>query len=324
MSCYKPLYGKFIGYFDGKPQYKISGFRASGFKSHPADVHVPCGQCIGCRLDYSRAWADRMMLELDHSKVAIFVTLTYDNDHVPVSEYDDAMIPKWFTLDKRDVQLFLKRLRKHFYDKEIRYFISGEYGPKTLRPHYHGIIFGLSLSDFDLIPYKSNEFGQMLYSSSILSDIWSKGYVTLADVSWQTCAYVSRYVTKKLTGEMSVTYDERNCLPEFSLMSRKPGISGYFAVEHPEKLREPNLYITDLNGVSPRNKVSTPKYLIDKLELTNPMLYDKIKAQRKGLAEDRVLLELSKTDLGLSEYFDMKEVNQTKRASLLKRGDLHE
>lgn len=318
MACYHPMHCAYQGTSTaGTPQYKILG-PWTGVKNHPKDIQVPCGHCIGCRLDKSRAWADRMMLELDHSKTAVFVTLTYDNDHVPMSMINDDGVP-YYTLDKRDVQLFLKRLRKHFDDKQIRYFLAGEYG-ETFRPHYHAIIFGLDLVDFpDRVSFGCNPFGQCLYTSPFLERLWSNGFVSIANVSWQTCAYVARYVTKKLNGPDSIVYDYRNCCPPFSLMSRRPGIAGYFAVEHPDLLSDRLQYIDDVFGVRNVKKVPTPKYLFDKLSLTNPDLFAKIKTERARYAADKQLLELSKTDLDIVEYNGVKERKSLTAASALKR-----
>lgn len=137
MSCYHPLCGVPDGNaVDGSFSYKIIGkYDLDCRKADPRAIAIPCGHCIGCRLDQSRQWADRMMLELEHTGKAIFLTLTYDNDHVPLSVDDDTGEFSWFTLNKRDLQLFFKRLRKKFSDKEVRYYAVGEYGSNTLRPH---------------------------------------------------------------------------------------------------------------------------------------------------------------------------------------------
>lgn len=323
MSCYRPMYGAYQGLNDaGKPSYKILGAGAKwdGHPMyHPKDIGIPCGHCIGCRLDKSRQWADRMMLELDHSKTAVFVTLTYDNDHVPIGMIDPNGVPV-YTLCKRDVQLWLKRLRKYLPDKHIRYYIAGEYGPKTLRPHYHGIIFGLDLSDiFGLVQYGKNAFGQNYYTSPWFEKLWKCGYVSIAPVSWQTCAYVSRYVTKKLSGDAAGYYAANNIEPEFAVMSLKPGIGGYFAVDHPELLGKTYQYIDDPNGVRHVNKVATPKYLLSKLEQVNPELYEQICANRKRYAQDKNLSELHLTDLDFCEYNIVKERDKERSFNALTR-----
>lgn len=321
MSCYRPLLGKFQGYEDGKAQYKI--LSCSGIPADYPDINVPCGHCVGCRLDKSRQWADRMMLELDHSKTAIFVTLTYDPLNVPVAcALDDGSV--LFTLNKRDVQLFMKRLRRTFDGREIRFYLAGEYGSQTHRPHYHAILFGLSLSDFpDIKPVSKNSFGQFLYSSEIMYEIWKLGNVALAEVSWQTCAYVARYCVKKLGDDVSrETYESFGVQPEFALMSRKPGIAGYYALEHPDLIEKSKQYFSDLNGVTPRTSCQTPKFVFEKLQLTNPELYDTIKKQRQAYARDKELIALSRTDLDFYEYNSVKETNHERRTRGLIRGDL--
>lgn len=321
MSCYRPLFAEFQGYEDGKPQYKI--LPCSGIPAEYPNINVPCGHCVGCRLDKSRQWADRMMLELDHSKTAIFVTLTYDPLNVPVAcSLDDGSV--LFTLDKRDVQLFMKRLRKAFSGREIRFYLAGEYGSQTHRPHYHAILFGLSLADFpDLRSVSKNSFGQFLYTSEKMYSIWKLGNVALADVSWQTCAYVARYCVKKLGDDVSCeTFESFGVQPEFSLMSRKPGIAGFYALEHPDLIYMSKQYFSDPNGVSPRTSCTTPKFVFQKLELTNPELFDKIKTQRQIYARDKELLALSRTDLDFFEYNKVKENNHERRCFGLVRDSL--
>lgn len=187
---------------------------------------VPCGKCNGCRMDYSRSWADRMLIELnDNENNAVFFTLTYNSDHLPKS---DKGCP---TLKKRDLQLFWKRLRKSFPDKKFRYFVAGEYGPKTHRPHYHAIVFGISLNDLDDLQFlKFNGLGQAYYTSPQIEKIWGNGYIVLSEVTWHTCAYVSRYVLKK-RGKSNTYVVATGVEPEFNLSSRKPGIGLKNAVD---------------------------------------------------------------------------------------------
>lgn len=219
------------------------------FYDHPGSFHalVPCGHCMGCRLDQSRTWADRMLLELqDNDYKAIFVTLTYNNAciphawHVGYNKFPDNLesiyldeAEGWLapasgapsTLSVRDTQLFFKRLRKAFPGKRIRYFLAGEYGPKTKRPHYHAIIFGLTLSDFgDLRVHDYNNLGQPRYKSAAFQKIWSKGFCILAPVNWNTCSYVSRYTMKKVFKSENPSEFAGGRVPPFCTMSRRPGI----------------------------------------------------------------------------------------------------
>lgn len=316
MSCYHPL----IGYRsdtigdNGKKKVKIISLREDetidDFKSLGAFL-IPCGKCIGCRLDYSRRWADRMMLELETAEKGIFVTLTYDNEHIHIN--DDSCFG---TLEKRDCQLFMKRLRKQFKER-IRFFIAGEYGEQTLRPHYHAIIYGIGLSDIDdCIPFGRNDLGQSYYISEKFQKIWSLGNVLLADVSWKTCAYVARYVVKKQTGENKKIYEIRNVIPEFCLMSRRPGIGAEYLEKNPDCLDLKSINLsTPQGGV----KISIPKYYLKKYQSTNPLEYVKMMEERRKFACDNNLLELQGTDKYFEQYLRTKEENKIGKMKALKR-----
>lgn len=180
-------------------------------------VPFPCGQCLSCRINRRRVWTLRLILEEKYSGSSCFVTLTYDDQHLPYSSDGRP------SLSKRDAQLFLKRLRKRFSEKKIRYFLCGEYGSRTHRPHYHALLFGVSPYELDpSFVYFNGRSGETRHS--VLSDTWHCGLVHVGMVSPESIQYVAGYVTKKITKKN----DE--LLPEFSLMSRKPGI-GFKAVD---------------------------------------------------------------------------------------------
>lgn len=230
MSCYQPNVmtgkvdpdtGSIVYTFDGAAKrYDPTKFPGIDdfLQKGRYQFLVPCGRCIGCRIDYSRTWANRMIMELQDNPKAIFLTLTYNNVHVPIAENGRM------TLNVRDVQLFFKRLRFHFPDKRIRYYLAGEYGPKNMRPHYHAIVYGLDILDFDdLRQIGHNALSQAYYTSQELEDIWANGFILLSPVSHKTCAYVARYTMKKHYGDRE-HYDRLGIKPEFSVCSRKPGI----------------------------------------------------------------------------------------------------
>lgn len=183
---------------------------------------VPCGKCPGCRLDYTRQWANRMILELEESKKALFITLTYRNEDLPIADNGDP------TLCKRDVTLWLKRLRKHLSRKDIRirYYLAGEYGTKTQRPHYHAILFGVSVNDIPDLSYRGSnvELGYSTYSSQTWADLWSHGHILLTEVTAKTCNYVARYVLKKQMDIDDYGFDPHGRIPCYNVSSRKPGI----------------------------------------------------------------------------------------------------
>lgn len=319
MSCYHPLVGLWNGdrTDNGKKQFKIDGHLdpVIALQLYPGSVVIPCGHCIGCKLDYSRAWADRMMLELEVAKKAIFLTLTYNNDNATWCKFDDDGNPVLATLVKRDVQLFMKRLRKEFSDRTIRFYLAGEYGSRTLRPHYHLILFGIGLDDFpDKKNIGFNELQQAHFTSDRLAGIWSNGFILLSDVSWRTCAYVARYVTKKaLKSDVGYISEITNQLPEFSLMSRRPGIGAPYLESHPELFDYANIPIAE------GQKVNIPKYFVKKLELSDPDKFANIKLERSIYAKDRMMAKLSNTDLSYLDYLEVEENQKLSKMSSLRR-----
>ncbi|WNK13997.1 MAG: replication initiator protein [Microvirus sp.] len=147
-------------------------------------VEVPCGKCIGCRMEYSRQWAIRALCEMQMHKSNSYITLTYNKN--PVS------------LNKRDYQLFIKKMRRRYAG--FRYMLCGEYGERMGRPHYHACMFGVDFPDRKRL-YRSNGFN--VYGSSELENIWGNGFVTVGDLSFQSAAYVARYIVKKIDGDNS-------------------------------------------------------------------------------------------------------------------------
>lgn len=314
MSCYHPILGI--------PRYDDSSdktFRLAGSYDpmaklvYPGSVSIPCGRCLGCRLDYSRQWADRMMLELDHSKKAVFLTLTYNEENVPYCAEDEfAGEVVWYDLYKPHVSEFMKvlRSRKEFEKRELRFFASGEYGKRTKRPHYHLIVFGLGLDDFpDLEVQTVNELNQPVFKSKYLEGVWKKGFCTICDVSWNTFAYVSRYVVKKA---FNVSLPTPYNSPEFSLMSRRPGIGSYYFDEHQFDPEFKSVWVAG-------KEINTPKFYLKKLKLTNPELYDKLSAERSAAAHDAALKKLFNTDLSYLEVLENEENEKRRKLVKLER-----
>lgn len=291
---------------------------------------VPCGQCFGCRLSYSRQWANRLMMELEYHDSAYFVTLTYDELHAPTNFYPDPdtgeAIPV-LTLCVDDIQRWMKRLRKAFPDDHIRYYLAGEYGPETFRPHYHAIVFGLHLPD--LVPWKRSTQGFQYFNSPSLQRTWSVkdskgsyaplGYAVVAPVTWETCAYTARYVTKKLTGDAAVFYDTYNIIPEFSVMSRHPGIAKQWYLDHPDLFDYDYINLrTDKGGL----KFRPPKYFQNLYDLDCPEESAELKLQRRKLAEQARSAKLRDTSLSYLELLQVEESNLVARTKSLERNDI--
>lgn len=310
MSCNMPLLaekGPLLP--SGKYKYLPIGKYSPEMKQlHPDAIMIPCGHCDGCRADQTRQWADRMILELDHSGKGIFLTMTYDDEHLPVfvNPVTGEATP---TLSKRDVQLFMKRLRKFFKGCELRYYICGEYGPRTSRPHYHAIIYGIECADFvDCQTHGLNPLGQTYWVSEALqSEIWQNGFCMFSDVSWQTCAYVARYVRKKLGyGEL---YDSRLKEPVFSVMSRSPGIGMYYPIEHPDVMEKSKVYLSDQNG---SKEIYLPDAFLRLLEKLDPDKYRQLKKERMAAAENTLYAKLAQTDSYFDEICDRQNQKITK------------
>lgn len=179
-------------------------------KETAGSMMVPCGHCIACRLNYASMWSIRMMNESKMHDKSVFATLTYNDENLPEKG----------TLVKRDVQLFLKSLRRPHEAGKIRYYIAGEYGENYSRPHYHAILFGLGKDD-----------------QKEIEAAWEKGFVYVGNVTDESTSYVARYITKKLSGDKAGEYKKHGVIPEFSIMSRRPGIGSRFCDKFREELK---------------------------------------------------------------------------------------
>lgn len=163
---------------------------------------------------------------------SVFVTLTYDDDHVP---YDSS-------LNYRHFQLFMKRVRKHFASR-VRFYMCGEYGEMFSRPHFHACLFGVFFEDRQL--YRQLPSGSNLWTSKSLEKLWPYGFSSIGDVTFESAAYVARYVMKKVTGPRAESHYEAvdpvsgeifSRTPEFTRMSLKPGIGAPFFEKYKKEI----------------------------------------------------------------------------------------
>lgn len=244
MTCYHPLEAYRFGTFNKetgkwKPTFRKS--EAHFFGNPEIDyIRLPCGQCFGCRLERSRQWAIRCVNESQLHERNCFITLTYDDEHLPS---DGSVHVDHF-------QKFMKRLRKKF-GSGIRFFHCGEYGELNNRPHYHAILFGF---DFPDKYYWSISVGNRLYRSPTLEQLWPFGHSLIGDVTFESAAYVARYVMKKVNGEQAEEhYQGRK--PEYITMSRRPGIGYDWLMQYHQDVY-PNDYIVLRDGI----KCRPPKF----------------------------------------------------------------
>lgn len=145
-------------------------------------IKVPCGKCIACQNNRRSSWVLRNRYENLYSESSIFVTLTYNDENIPLTRNQEL------TLDYEDVKKFIKRLRKKFPDTYLKYFLCGEYGSHTFRPHYHAIIYNL--------PLLNNGKDFVEYYNKILADTWGLGHVTSSVVTDARIGYITKYIIK--------------------------------------------------------------------------------------------------------------------------------
>lgn len=275
---------------------------------------LPCGQCIGCRLDRSRDWAARVMHESQLYENSLFVTLTYSEEALESLRAERSNTGSlWYP----DFQRFMKRLRRS--EGPVRFFMCGEYGEQFLRPHFHACLFGCFFPDREY--HKTLGSGYKIYTSKKLSALWPHGFATIGDVTFESAAYVARYAAKsELRGHdgkrrrvvgVSGFVDEDTgefipALPEFTRMSLKPGIGAkWFSKYHAEVLVRDKVVLGGREGPVPR-------------------YYDKIvEAADAYAAEYRDFLRLTKAEElcydNLPERLKVREVVAKARLAFKKR-----
>jgi hypothetical protein len=227
-------------------------------------LQLPCNSCLGCLLERSRKWAIRCLHESQMHEDNCFVTLTYDDAHL-----GDG------SLNYRDYQLFMRRLRKRF--GAVRFFMCGEYGDLRGRPHFHSCLFGFNFPDREY--YRTLRSGSRLYTSGILSDLWPKGFSSIGDVTFESAAYVARYIFKKFEKPIPgwIVSEGGECRPkvrEFTRMSLKPGIGREWIEKYLDEVYD-NDYVV-VNGV----KCRPPKYYDGVLKLVRPDSFESLEVGR--------------------------------------------
>jgi len=230
-------------------------------------LQLPCGQCVGCRLERSRQWAVRIMHEASSHADNCFVTLTYSPEEIPAD----------LSLNKRHWQLFAKRLRKAY--GPFRFFHCGEYGELSARPHYHACMFGI---DFPDKVFYSERGGNKLYTSASLDALWSHGECKIGALTFESAAYVARYILKKVTGDAAEQHYSRvdcfgevySVLPEYVTMSRRPGIGRDWFQKFGNEVFPSDEVIS--RGFPSR----PPRYYDSLLEVSEPSVFDFVKRKR--------------------------------------------
>jgi len=231
-------------------------------------------------------------------------------NHFLTLTYNDANLPANGSIDVRTTQLFMKKLRKH-YGSGIRYFLCGEYGDQTNRPHYHALIFGLTITD--KVPHKKQR-DHVLWISQTLDTIWGLGHVYIGSVTFESAAYVARYITKKQTGPAAVIYEGHldhetgevfeDRQPPFVTMSRRPGIAHNWVRKFPGDVF-PSDHIVDIEG----GKHPVPRYYEN-------ILSERALARLKG---QRAIKAREHADNNTPERLKVREQIQLAKFSKLER-----
>lgn len=233
-------------------------------------VSFACGQCAGCRTDRARQWSVRCVHEAQMHEHNCFVTLTYDDEHVP----------RDYSLKLDHYQKFVKRLRRR-KGAGLRFFGNGEYGDTFGRPHHHLILFNCL---FDDRKKWSTRNGNPVWRSELLEELWPFGSSEIGSVSAQSAGYVARYALKKITGDRAEEHYYRLSpmdgryhfvAPEFCTMSRRPGLGDAWLQKYPGDAYNHDFVVVD------GRKMPVPKFYVSRLD---EAAQDEIKARRKAFA----------------------------------------
>ncbi len=267
-----------------------------------SEIDIPCGKCIECKLDKKRQWTVRILNEAHMHKNNSYNTLTYNDKTIPIKyikNKKNIIIDHKTTINKTDIIKFIKKVRKKYKPKKIRYFACGEYGDKMSRPHYHIILFNHEFKDKYEVTLKD---GTKIWRSDELESIWKLGNSTTGSVESDSASYVAGYVTKKITGDMAIGhYKGRE--PEYATMSRKPGLGRTYY----EKYKQ-GIFSTGRVIINNNLRVSPPVYYTNIMKIHNPKEYKEYKSERRKHA-----IELEPSELTYIEKVRLINHSKLKR-----------
>nr|QJB19235.1 MAG: replication initiator protein [Microvirus sp.] len=269
MPCFRPLKGFRAPHPNANGKFPMVFDRAGA-------AVIPCGWCVGCQLDKARTWAVRCYHEASLYAQNCFVTLTYR----------DEFLPPFGSLQLRDLQLFIKRLRKAYPDSRPRYFACGEYGEKLGRPHFHLCIFNFDFCDKQ---FWTERNGYRVFVSESLGRLWPAGHHEIGEMSFEAAAYTARYCLKKVKRGVENGYYTRlvpetgelvPVSPEFTVMSRRPGIGKSWFDRFSSDVFPDDFVV--VRGA----KVKVPRYYELQLEKLDSVEFARLKAERFESSQD--------------------------------------
>ena len=240
------------------------------------EIAIRCGQCIGCRVYRAESWTTRILHESKMHSVSTFVTLTYDDEHLPTHG----------TLHYPHVQKFIRAQRQKL--GKFRFFVCGEYGDQTARPHYHAIFFGLDYPD----RVRANPLAakHAVYRSPCLAKLWPHGAHQIGFISPESARYVAQYSVKKVTGKRAASHYEKmdpvtgelvSVVPEFARMSLRPALGKTWLEKYGQEI------LTHDNIVLNGSFHGIPRYYNELLSQMFPIEMEALQAKRALNALDK-------------------------------------
>lgn len=327
MTCYYPIRAYILSDQKTENGKAVIVFDLGSITGESEKIDLPCGRCIGCKLDKSRDWATRCIHEAQIQDQLCyynsFITLTFDDEHNKITLVKD-MFPKFIKrLRKWHSKFRYNPLKGEWYERPkdckphpIRYFQCGEYGetcrecdkpvklcqcdvfkPGPGRPHHHACIFGWNWPDKVLTEVSEN--GMCYYESEQLAKLWTFGRHIIGELTWESAAYVARYCCKKITGEAAEKHYQKldresgeilQLVPEFVTMSRRPGIGQQWFEKYGGTVH------TNDSITHEGRSLKVPKYYDRKCEQADKEVISRVKELRiermSRHADDNTLLRL--------------------------------
>ena len=269
-------------------------------------IQVPCGCCRECLADNSKQWAFRILKEAAQYENNYFITITYNDENIP----NNRMLDKNFFTD------FNKKLKTYLTRKglnsDFRFYGVGEYGSKTARPHYHCIYFNLDIRDLKFEYIDSNH--NLHFSSELLNQVWQKGFIDIGSVDLGSACYVARYCDKKrrLTTTEKRDLEEKGIVPEFSSMSRRPGIGASYYDEAFDRFINGKYY-----DIEKGKEFKLPLYYTKKLKEILKDTPELVKYEKQARETASITIA---NQLELSDIVDLDSYNRDNDIIKSKRG----
>lgn len=296
---------------------------------------IPCGKCIGCRLDYAKEWANRGYLECMTSENNWFITLTYDDEHLNTPEemttsdeitFTELQENDWKgTLWPADLKQFMKNLRQILSREHdhagIKFMAAGEYGEQGERPHFHVILYNCPLPTETFYDSRIDWKKDVYWKCDIIDRAWGKGIAEVGEANWNTIGYTARYITKKLNGEESeYFYAAKGQIREFMRTSKRPAIAReYFDKNMLQIYDNDKVLIVNKSGC---HWQTPPKYFDRLFKELDPNRWKEIQGRRINRKVKALQMKAETTSLTMWEQLQVEQLYKENCTKTLKRDAL--